>query len=72
MKMGNSSQRKIELLQSIKKVNDAIDEEVDWFLIHMYEKDKEKKEIYRLIYLSKKKKLSKIAKEMAEKYGPNN
>ena len=41
MTLDDFSKRKISLLQSIQKVIDAIDAEVDWFLIYLFEEDKE-------------------------------
>jgi len=67
--MGEFNRTKIELLQDIQKVVEAIDTEIDWFLIYLYEKDKSKRKIYHSIYREKANKLRNIADEMTKKHG---
>lgn len=56
-----------DLLQSIDRLNKAISDEVDWFIVYLQEADEEKKKFYYSIHLSKEKKRIQIAKEEYER-----
>lgn len=67
--MASLSNQKLNLLQSIGRLIKAINDEVDWFLLYVREKDKNQKRLFYSIYLSKCEQLRRIAaEEEAMKY----
>lgn len=66
--MKNFEARKIKLLQNVKRLQDAIDLELDWFIAYIQEKDKHKRSFYEAMCLSKQEERIKVAKEVYERY----
>ncbi|MEM4326306.1 MAG: hypothetical protein QXU40_03315 [Candidatus Pacearchaeota archaeon] len=67
--MDSFDQRKLDLLQDINKVIEAIDDEVDTFIVSRMHSNPKVREIANEAFEKKKEKTIRIAKEMIEKYG---
>ena len=59
---------KTRLLQNIWKLQHAIDDELDWFIASLTEKDQKRRELARTIHLEKQRKREQIAKEAHEQF----
>lgn len=67
--MNNFEQRKLELLQDINKVIEAIDDEIDTFIVSRMHSNPKVREIADRAYERKKEKTIRIAREVVKKYG---
>lgn len=61
-------EKEFNLLISIGRLVKAIDNEIDWFLLYVREKDKNQKRLFYSVYLNKCEELKKITKEEVMKY----
>lgn len=59
---------KTKLLESMWKLQHAIDDELDWFIASLTEKDKKRRVLARTIFFEKQKKREQIAKEAYEQF----
>lgn len=59
---------KIDLLKSIDRLCVAIDNEVDWFLVSLSEKDLKRKSFAKNMFIEKQKETRQIAKEEYERF----
>jgi hypothetical protein len=65
--MGNSEERKIELLKDIGKLRKSIEDEVDWFIASFMEKNPKRKFLSRYMFGEKQKELKQLAGEIYER-----
>ncbi len=70
--MNNFEQKKLELLQDINKVIEAIDDEVDAFIVSRMHSNQKVRKIANEAFEKKKEKTFSIAKEMVKKYDRHN
>lgn len=70
--MNDFEQRKLELLQDINRVIEAIDDEVDTFIVSRMHPNPKVREIANGAFEKKKEKTTHIIKEMIKKYGKHN
>jgi len=66
--MKNLNEMKIDLLKSIDRLCVAIDNEVDWFLVSLSEKDLKRKSFAKNMFIEKQKETRQIAKEEYERF----
>jgi len=66
--MENYSYRIFKLLENIGKLVKAIDDEVDWFVASIQEKDPERKTLARFMSDKKEEALAKLVKEINGQY----
>lgn len=66
--MENFNERKLNLLQSIRRLVGAIDDEVDWYIASFTEKDPKRRILARTFFVEKQKERERIAKEEYERY----
>ena len=66
--MQNYNETKLELLKSIGKLTNALDTEIDWYLVSLREKDSKRRRLAKNIFYEKKKENALLAKEAYERF----
>lgn len=66
--MENISYQKFKLLENIGKLVKAIDDEVDWSIASIQEKDPKRKILARFMSDKKEEELARLVKEINEQY----
>ena len=64
--MENFNDKKLELLENIGKLSEAIDDEVDWYIASFTEKDSKRRALARNFFYEKQKERVQLAKEAYE------
>lgn len=59
----------LNLLQKISQLIEAINNEVDWYLLYSSENNPNHKEVYKRIFYNKCKKVNKLARKEVIRYG---
>lgn len=66
--MENFNVNKLQLLQDIGRLIKVIDDETDWFIASVQEKEQKRKDIARYMSDKKQEELVRLAKEVNERY----
>lgn len=64
--MENISTKKIKILKQIEDIKKAINDEVDWYIAYLGERDTTKKKLHYFLYENKKEKRISLANKITD------